>query len=955
MALPITFAGLTTAQMVYLDQNFQAVGILGTMPTTATGTNAITLTQNASTPTVSAYSNYMRFSFVAVATSSAAITINVGALLALPLFLPDGVTQAGSGDIRDTVYYEVAYVSSLNSGLGGFVLTGASSPGTTGANRITITYVPVFDLTVNGRVTAAFMTLNETNTYSFPAADDYRVININPVVSSAGRLMAYGFDIAQQGTGRGYGLFGRISARASGTAQAINVTSEGSGGSTATLAPIVASVQPVSGTNAAIIINAISLGSNSHDLVQGITFSAPGGQRWGSGIRWETGNEFGGALLSATYGSGSTIGVSIMRFTDLSSNVLFDVNRNGQAQFASSVTASAFIPTGAGLPPVGIYAPTPTVTGIVGGQKLTAIADTSGRMVVGAPTAISFQSNAPPLFQVIQNSSAPEFGTTRGIGIATFSSGAGAATLHGYRSRAMGIGGVQAVLSGNNIFTIFGEADDGGGGTIVGFTRWSIEGSSFGGRWTAAIRDDAGNLTPALIIAKNADVMVAAAALSAAATGGFLRVPSGNGPPTGTPVAGYPGAPLYVDSANPQLYFNVAGVWYQTASGSGGSGTVTAVVGTSGQVSAVTSVGTVTVSLPNNMTAPSLFTASTVNVTGTGLPVSGINRYDAQAGLGIVAGTRLVAIAHASGNMAVGAPVAVAFDSASPSLFQVTVSSSTPGFGGQRGLGVSSFSSGAGAATIYMYRSRAMGFDVPQAVLSGDPIATIFSVADDGANGVVTGRIRNIAESASIGGQWTFVTRAADGNLGTGLIVTMSQDVIVAGSALSAATTGGFLRLPGGLAAPTGTPNPSYVGTPIYANTGGSSLHYFNGGSWRTLAALDNSQRWNKTQRGVTTPVTQSAQLYTPSYASSNFHAVQLTSGVILGFPAVTVINDGEIATGMFVFTQSSSGNCQIALQSGYVWTSAVTLTTTANARNAISYATLNSSSILLTAVTISS
>lgn len=130
MTLPFVFASSPAGNVpaVQLDQNYNAVGAMAVTQCTATGTNTVALAQNMNQPTVSAYANYLLFGFQAVATSTASITVNVNTLGALPLFLADGVTQAGNGSLVSGVYYVAAYNLSLNSGGGGFQLIGNNGP-----------------------------------------------------------------------------------------------------------------------------------------------------------------------------------------------------------------------------------------------------------------------------------------------------------------------------------------------------------------------------------------------------------------------------------------------------------------------------------------------------------------------------------------------------------------------------------------------------------------------------------------------------------------------------------------------------------------------------------------------------------------------------------------------------------------------------------------------------------
>lgn len=131
MSLPnVPYAAQTAPQMVELDQTFAAVGAIGIVPCSATGTNIITLTPNANTPTISAYANYMQFSFVAANSSTGAVTLQVGALAALPVYIGGSATvQAAANNILQNVTYVVLYNSALNSANGGFVIVSANNIG----------------------------------------------------------------------------------------------------------------------------------------------------------------------------------------------------------------------------------------------------------------------------------------------------------------------------------------------------------------------------------------------------------------------------------------------------------------------------------------------------------------------------------------------------------------------------------------------------------------------------------------------------------------------------------------------------------------------------------------------------------------------------------------------------------------------------------------------------------
>lgn len=128
MSLPFIFANLAgDVPAADLDTNLNAVAAMGTTQTTATGATTIALVQNSNQPTIAAYANYLAFAFIAAGTSSGSVTVNVNSIGAVPLYLPDGITQAGSGDLVSGQYYEIVYNSALDTGLGGFVLINVST------------------------------------------------------------------------------------------------------------------------------------------------------------------------------------------------------------------------------------------------------------------------------------------------------------------------------------------------------------------------------------------------------------------------------------------------------------------------------------------------------------------------------------------------------------------------------------------------------------------------------------------------------------------------------------------------------------------------------------------------------------------------------------------------------------------------------------------------------------
>lgn len=132
----------------------------------ATGTNAIVLTPLSGTPTISAYANYQQFVFLAPATTTSSVTLQVGSLSALPVYIYG--QQAASGSLTVNQLVVCYYVSSL----GGFValpiypanilLTGTD---TGAANAYAIAPVPPIAAYAAGQV-AVFVAANANTSAS---------------------------------------------------------------------------------------------------------------------------------------------------------------------------------------------------------------------------------------------------------------------------------------------------------------------------------------------------------------------------------------------------------------------------------------------------------------------------------------------------------------------------------------------------------------------------------------------------------------------------------------------------------------------------------------------------------------------------------------------------------------------------------------------------------------------
>lgn len=125
MTLPVTFATLTAGNqpLSLIDTQSAALGALGVIPCAAAGQNAITLTPNANTPTISGYTDLApSFSFVAAQTSNSSVTLNVAGLGARNAYKWNGQQTMAGGDTIAGSVYKATFLTALNSGAGGFVV-----------------------------------------------------------------------------------------------------------------------------------------------------------------------------------------------------------------------------------------------------------------------------------------------------------------------------------------------------------------------------------------------------------------------------------------------------------------------------------------------------------------------------------------------------------------------------------------------------------------------------------------------------------------------------------------------------------------------------------------------------------------------------------------------------------------------------------------------------------------
>ena len=179
MAPRTVYANLTDGLQPFSlwDQSLADMGNLGMIPCTAAGTNAIVLTPitAAYAPTITTPQQLQNFTFVAAATSTGSITVQIGTTAALKLYKEDGATQAASGDIVSGVLYGIVYNSALNGAAGGFQIvfpiTSIISPVISGATITTSTYNGNNWTAGSGTLTLGTKTLTVNNTLTLAGTD----------------------------------------------------------------------------------------------------------------------------------------------------------------------------------------------------------------------------------------------------------------------------------------------------------------------------------------------------------------------------------------------------------------------------------------------------------------------------------------------------------------------------------------------------------------------------------------------------------------------------------------------------------------------------------------------------------------------------------------------------------------------------------------------------------------
>jgi hypothetical protein len=134
MAYTYVFANVTTATGAQWDANFDASGLLGTIPCVVVGTNSLTLTPY-TTPTIGTppltLQQQLRVSGTAQHSNTGAVTATVGSFATLNVYKDGaaGPTALTGGEIVIGNYFVLSYDVALNAGSGGWHLEGGLTSG----------------------------------------------------------------------------------------------------------------------------------------------------------------------------------------------------------------------------------------------------------------------------------------------------------------------------------------------------------------------------------------------------------------------------------------------------------------------------------------------------------------------------------------------------------------------------------------------------------------------------------------------------------------------------------------------------------------------------------------------------------------------------------------------------------------------------------------------------------
>ena len=167
------FANNTTPTTPELDQNFIAYAVFCNIPCTLSGTNAITLAQNANTPTLTQLTNYIQFNGVIVNTNSGAVTLTHPSFGTLNVYKDSaaGPAPLTGNELVQNNAASFRYDSALNNGAGGYHVSSNTgfTGGTISSNTIfSGAVVSVIGGSVGASLTSVLLT---GNSLTISAAD----------------------------------------------------------------------------------------------------------------------------------------------------------------------------------------------------------------------------------------------------------------------------------------------------------------------------------------------------------------------------------------------------------------------------------------------------------------------------------------------------------------------------------------------------------------------------------------------------------------------------------------------------------------------------------------------------------------------------------------------------------------------------------------------------------------
>jgi len=200
MAFSFIFAPATTATGAELDGVLNQASLLGTIPCTVVGQNALTLTPyttpTAGTPPL-ALQPLLRFSGVAVQTNSGAVVATIGTFPAFSVYKDSatGPVALTGNEIIAANTFTLTYDAALNGGAGGYHLStspalaaGTVTSVVAGAGLAGGTITSAGTLAL-GAIGAHLMLANATNGSALPIATSISVYLDNAVANTQGAII----------------------------------------------------------------------------------------------------------------------------------------------------------------------------------------------------------------------------------------------------------------------------------------------------------------------------------------------------------------------------------------------------------------------------------------------------------------------------------------------------------------------------------------------------------------------------------------------------------------------------------------------------------------------------------------------------------------------------------------------------------------------------------------------